>query len=557
MALDSQLSASLRSVGRDKEPPTWAIYRTALHFFSDLYQHTRMSCNICSEHGGHFKLSREVRIAMSRDWLKSCLEEHASSGKCGWLDAHPPLPTRVLELDLGDGTRDIRLVEGKERTGKYAALTYRWGSDSENIFKTVSDNLLQNKSRITFKSLNMLFKDTVSLLRSLKILYLWIDRFCIVQDDKSDWESEASKMADVYSNAHLTISASVSTSPNARLFPHSSGYIRRLVPVEGDFDSDTVGGTLSRRGWCIQERCLSRRILHFGRAQMHWECPTSDRDEHWVSDLQPVTRTILGPRPFDLGQPNSSPYPSWYHIMHNYTAGSFTYERDRQSGLLGLQNVFKSVTGDRMIWGLWVRDLAFGLMWGLREYAVYPKREDKQSWHEWRPGTLGSPSWSWFSVVGGVSWPIYGSEAKVWGLPKERLVVQDLCLDEATNLITLRGKLFRMGHTLEDALSRCKGIEYTLFPIWDADPQTAGIASDIDGDGHATLLKDVWVLVVKAPRRHVFATGEGDGVGLLLIEEKDSRTYKRIGVAEIQTFGPLEDYEELWDSIDLSLIVLG
>ena len=43
--------------------------------------------------------------------------------------------------------------------------------------------------------------------RKLDISYLWIDSLCIIQDDFSDWEHEASRMGNVYAHAYLTISA--------------------------------------------------------------------------------------------------------------------------------------------------------------------------------------------------------------------------------------------------------------------------------------------------------------------------------------------------------------
>lgn len=73
---------------------------------------------------------------------------------------------------------------------------------------------LENQLRIEFRRLNLLFREVVKILRSLGIMYLWIDTMCIVQDSKIDWESEASKMAAVYSNARLTVSASEAISPD-------------------------------------------------------------------------------------------------------------------------------------------------------------------------------------------------------------------------------------------------------------------------------------------------------------------------------------------------------
>ena len=43
----------------------------------------------------------------------------------------------------------------------------------------------------------------------------------------------------------------------------------------GAFSSDVIYGVLSSRGWTLQERILAPRILHFGKFQVHWECPTT------------------------------------------------------------------------------------------------------------------------------------------------------------------------------------------------------------------------------------------------------------------------------------------
>ena len=50
------------------------------------------------------------------------------------------------------------------------------------------------------------------LTRVLQVRYLWIDSLCIIQTDRSDWERESARMADVYRNAYLTIAASNSKS---------------------------------------------------------------------------------------------------------------------------------------------------------------------------------------------------------------------------------------------------------------------------------------------------------------------------------------------------------
>lgn len=52
-----------------------------------------------------------------------------------------------------------------------------------------------------------LFRDAARVTKRLGLQYLWIDALWIVQDSAEDWTAEASKMAEIYGNAYLTIAA--------------------------------------------------------------------------------------------------------------------------------------------------------------------------------------------------------------------------------------------------------------------------------------------------------------------------------------------------------------
>jgi hypothetical protein len=59
------------------------------------------------------------------------------------------------------------------------------------------------------------------------------------------------------------------------------------------FSNDVSNGTLGFRGWCFQERLVSRRILHFGRDQLHWEChegiwSESSTKRQWYDDFNSI-----------------------------------------------------------------------------------------------------------------------------------------------------------------------------------------------------------------------------------------------------------------------------
>jgi hypothetical protein len=72
------------------------------------------------------------------------------------------------------------------------------------------DNMVRYRQEIQFVALPRTLQDSIMIVRFLGFDYVWIDCLCIIQDDKADWAREASRMADVYWNAALSIAASSS-----------------------------------------------------------------------------------------------------------------------------------------------------------------------------------------------------------------------------------------------------------------------------------------------------------------------------------------------------------
>ena len=187
--------------------------------------------------------------------------------------------------------------------------------------KTTLATLKSHKDGIQFSRLSQTFRDAIAITTRLKISYLWIDSLCIVQGDKDDWERESSRMCDVYENSYLTIAASISTGSDCSfLSPRkSSTYIPpdslstglnetrnqdcrvRYPPSRSQqstlyftkewmpasfkdnprfYQIGCFGGLvdpldiepLNKRGWTLQERYLSPRVVHYGKDQLFFEC---------------------------------------------------------------------------------------------------------------------------------------------------------------------------------------------------------------------------------------------------------------------------------------------
>ena len=179
---------------------------------------------------------------------------------------------------------------------KYIALSHCWGQDpptkNNPQFCTTDNNITARLEGFSFPKLPKTFRDAVQVTRELGIQYLWIDSLCIIQWNQKDWEHEAARMEGVFASAYCTIAASSAVDSEA-------GFLKRNVSNEcvlaqdasgrrfyicadtddsnnyidiDDFDSRVGEAPLNKRAWVMQERVLSRRIIHFSDEQMYWEC---------------------------------------------------------------------------------------------------------------------------------------------------------------------------------------------------------------------------------------------------------------------------------------------
>lgn len=155
-----------------------------------------------------------------REWLDACDAELDAWSK---RLTDTKLPTRVLDLQLiGNKTdavqnSDLRLLETKGISGRYATLSYCWGGYTDCM--TLKSNLEERCSRIRYNELPILFQQAITVTRGLGIKYLWIDALCIVQDDAEDWKSEAARMADIYWNGVCRLAVTHCQNPTESFFP--------------------------------------------------------------------------------------------------------------------------------------------------------------------------------------------------------------------------------------------------------------------------------------------------------------------------------------------------
>jgi hypothetical protein len=328
----------------------------------------------------------------------------------------------------------IRLVEGIELRPRFAALSHCWGMGKHLI--TTKSSLTKHQKSIAMPSLPKTFQDAVAICRFLGIDYLWIDSLCIIQDDERDWEEESRKMGSIYQYAHLVISADAAADSSVGCFTRrdcstalesasNDGSnsvvclsVRRAIQhsqwtnVSADHE---YRDPLSDRAWVLQEWLLGRRVLHFTRQEIVWDCktsfkcecdaferPTSTPDTEADCPINPI-RGLRGKMARLLQRPRSqnttvlASVRLWLDVVEEYTMRKLTKPSDRMIAISGLASEIGSSDPqlvDYVCGFFWYR-LVEQLLWTRCAVEERPQR---------RSSRMVAPSWSWGSIHQPVSW---------------------------------------------------------------------------------------------------------------------------------------------------------
>lgn len=158
----------------------------------------------------------------------------------------------------------------------------------------------------------------------------------------------------------------------------------------------------------MQERILSRRILHFAEHQLYWECQETLHVESSSEPIQADTRLqsklamfhritkdastwrrlvqpyhalvtmwciaclIWSKMKNALGVQMEMPAEaamqrSWARIVGMYNTCHLQLETDKLPGILGLAREMAHMTGDVFCAGIWLNDISRGLYWSPRK----------------------------------------------------------------------------------------------------------------------------------------------------------------------------------------------
>jgi hypothetical protein len=371
---------------------------------------------------------------LAKRWIQNCRDNHV---RCNQVRDMSWVPSRLV--DLGPAGQDLeprlRIFANHQGSVEYTALSHCWGG--ANIHKLQKINLALLSTRIPVDHLPNTFRHAMSITRRFGFRYLWIDSLCIIQDSEDDWRQEAAVVGMVYMNSVLTIAATSAADSTVGCFFTRNPHLVRPSRVQLDWvvefhppkierksyylvnagptwEDSVDEARLNRRGWVVQERVLSPRILHFHHLQLHFECreletcesfPTGlTRQVYYFSRPNAKVKKALPERSSELLHPSSefekrsAANQHWAWIVETYSQGGLSVLGDKLIALSGIANEMQKLVQNEYLAGLWRRTLLDELAWCVR----YGKDDDIP--RPCRPHTYRAPSWSWASVEGGISY---------------------------------------------------------------------------------------------------------------------------------------------------------
>ena len=337
----------------------------------------------------------EETFRLVRDWMAECQNSHSSCPGFQPLQ----MPSRVLDVGTEQLPETLKVVETSGlQVAPYIALSYCWGPIPS--LTALTQNIQRLKQNVEYEDLPRTLQDAVRTCRELRIRYLWVDALCIIQDDPIDSAQVISSMPQIYSQACITISASRAqgshigflgerTLRDLVLEPDRIFKLGYIYP-NGELGSlifyglviNTRPEPIEERGWTLQEKLLSARILRYGPQALLWVCKSSYPRSQYMDGGKVNSGHTINSIPKDLEE--------WYELVREYGTRKISVPGDRLVAVAAIAEETGKILRDRYLAGIWWSSMPKGLLWrGPSGLGVRPKKKRQ---------LCVAPTWSWASA---------------------------------------------------------------------------------------------------------------------------------------------------------------
>ncbi|KAH7379556.1 heterokaryon incompatibility protein-domain-containing protein [Pyrenochaeta sp. MPI-SDFR-AT-0127] len=355
-----------------------------------------------------------IDFEQPKEWLRKCTQLHA--GHCS-RDQHNDIAgLRLIDCRTGEVTK-------AKATDVYVALSYVWGR---------GDALRQQSSVYPQTIL-----DAITVTQNLGYTRLWVDKYCIDQEDQLECNKQLQQMDAIYQQAVVTLIAAAGTDadyglpgvtkrfrpPNLSVKVHQQS----LSAIRGTPDLYSDEYKWTSRAWTFQEGLLSTRRLVFTDDQLYFECQgfyciemldipmelwekMHHREKPYLHSLYRIAPHMgifpldgCGVDPWDI-----------YKRINEYSKRSLTFPNDILRGMLGIFRAFErgeKRSGLHHLYGTPFPKMALSSPNKSTSEAgskrVLPTFSESLRWTLEVPSKRreGFPSWSWTGWFGTIEWP--------------------------------------------------------------------------------------------------------------------------------------------------------
>jgi hypothetical protein len=150
-----------------------------------------------------------INMDIIQSWVRLCNDTH----KCMEPSAFGSGPTWLIDVQQ----ECLASAASLPADTHYCALSYVWGQAKTSKLTTGSAKAFQQPGALSGKQdaiVPTTIRHAIGLVRLLGERYLWVDAFCIAQDDEAHFHTELRNMGTIYNRAYLTIVAATAWDAN-------------------------------------------------------------------------------------------------------------------------------------------------------------------------------------------------------------------------------------------------------------------------------------------------------------------------------------------------------
>lgn len=234
-------------------------------------------------------IPHHVNYDIIGEWLSLCRSGHVHCDGYGDDADVVTIPGfQVIDCTTSKIASAVDLLASSGEPGRvdYVTLSYVWGQAGEAGF---NEPVMREYGLTLPDDLPLVISDAIEVVKRLGYRYLWIDRYCIPQNDSAVKHIQIKKMDRIYSCSILTIIAAAGDGPEYGLPGVSSRHRTEQLSVQVTEEISLLfykkpsalvaASKWNTRGWTYQEGLLSRRRLVFTDEMVYFQCYEMHGDE--------------------------------------------------------------------------------------------------------------------------------------------------------------------------------------------------------------------------------------------------------------------------------------